>query len=201
MSSRTGLALALAVLLASSGCTSFEMTRLRNHIDRDVPEAEIGKGYAMSFGRFSMGTARTVLALSDDGDESTEMARALLRHVKKVQVGRYDVHGRVALNDVSTPSVFEAYEKRGWIPVVTVREADELVWVMAKEKRDDLRDLLVVVLSDEELLVAKMSGNLTQAVTAAMAESDWASDLARSLQSPPDSAMTESSMTTEVFLP
>jgi len=201
MSSRTGLAIALVALLASSGCTSFEMTRLRNHIDRDVPEADIGKGYAMSFGWFTMGTARTVLALSDDGDESTEMARALLRHVKKVQVGRYDVNGRVALDDVSTPSIFFAYEERGWIPVVTVREDDELVWVMAKEKHDDLRDLLVVVLSDDELVVAKLSGNLTRAVTAAMAESDWASGFARSLQTPPDSASIVSSTTTEVFLP
>lgn len=201
MSSRTGLIIALLALFASSGCTSFEMTRLRNHIDRDVPEADIGAGYAMSFGRFSMGTARTVLALSDDGDESMAMARALLRNVKKVQIGRYDVHGRIALNDIPTPSVFEAYEGKGWIPVVTLREPDEVVWVMAKETHDDLRDLLVVVLSDDELVVAKMSGNLTKAVTAAMAESDWASDLARSLQAPPDTATVESEPPSDTFSP
>ena len=201
MSSRTGWAIVLVACLASSGCMSLEMTRLRNHIDRDVPEAEIGKGFAMSFGFFTMGTARTVLALSDDGDESTAMARALLRNVKKVKVGRYDVHGRIALNEISTPSILKSYEKGGWIPVVTTREPDEVIWVMAKEKREDLRDLLVVVLSDDELVVARMSGNLTQAVSAAMAESDWASEFARSLKTPPDSVMVESSTTTEVFLP
>lgn len=201
MSSRTGLAIALAVFLASSGCMSLEMTRLRNHIDRGMPEAEIGKGFAVSFGFLTMGTARTVLALSDDGDESTAMARALLRNVKKVKMGRYDVNGRVALNEIETPPIFDAYEERGWIPVVTVRETDELIWVLAKEKRDDLRDLLVVVLNEDELVVAKMSGNLTEAVAAAMAESDWASEFARSLESPPDSASIESETTTEVFLP
>lgn len=201
MSSRAGLALVLAVLFASSGCMSLEMTRLRNHIDRDVPEAEIGKGFALSFGFFTMGTARTALALSDDGDESTAMARALLRNVRRVKIGRYDVHGRIALDEISTPSVFEAYEDRGWIPVVTTREPDEVVWVMAKEKHDDLRDLLVVVLSEDELVVAKMSGNLTKAVVAAMQESDWAGEIARSLQSPPDSVSVESSTTTQVFLP
>lgn len=192
MNSRSVGLLALAALLFASGCTSFEMTRLRNHIDRDVPEADIGKGFALSFGRLTMGTARTVLAISDDGDESTAMARALLRNVRKVQIGRYDVHGRVAFDNVPTPSVFEAYERGGWIPVATVRQPDEAVWVMAKEKHDDLRDLLVVVLTEDELTVAKLSGNLSQAVTAAMAESDWASTLSRSLQSPPDSAATES---------
>ncbi|GAB5535365.1 MAG: hypothetical protein Rubg2KO_16140 [Rubricoccaceae bacterium] len=201
MSSRTGLAIAMVGLLASSGCMSLEMTRLRNHIDRGVPEAEIGKGFAVSFGFLTMGTARTVLALSDDGDESTAMARALLRNVRKVKIGRYHVNGRVALTDIESPPIFDAYEERGWIPVVTIRETDELVWVMAKEKRDDLRDLLVVVLSDDELVLAKMSGNLTEAVTAAMAESDWASQFARSLRTPPDSVSLESHTTTEMFLP
>ncbi|MEO0558799.1 MAG: DUF4252 domain-containing protein [Bacteroidota bacterium] len=201
MSSRTGIALALAVLLASSGCMSLELTKLRNHIDRSVPEADIGKGFAVSFGFLTMGTARTVLALSDDGDESTAMARAVLRKVRKVKVARYDVHGAVALNEIETPPVFEAYEKRGWIPVVTTREEDEIVWILAKEKHDDLRDLLVVVLNRDELMVAKMSGNLTEAVTAALAESDWPSQLARSLETPLDSDSIESRTTTEVFLP
>lgn len=187
MNSRTGIAFALMTLMTATGCTSFEMTRLRNHIDREVPQADVGEGFALSFGRLTMGTARTALALSDDNDESTAMARAMLRNVRKVQVGKYEVHGHLDLGTVSTPSIFDAYERKGWIPVATVREPDEAVWIMAKEKHDDLRDLLVVVLSTDELIVAKMSGNLTEAVTAAMAESDWASNIARSLNPSPDS--------------
>ena len=185
MSRRPALTAALALLVLGSGCTSFEMTRLRNGIDREVPEAQVGEGFALSFGFLTMGTARTALALSDDGDPGTVAARAILRNVKKVQIGRYDVEGRPVLSGLATPPVFDEYERKGWTRIVTVREEDEVVWVMAKEKRDDLRDLIVVTLSHEELVVAKLSGNLTRAVAEALHETGWASDLAASLRGAP----------------
>ena len=171
----------LAIAFASSGCTSFEMTRLANHIDRDLPDTEIGEGFALSFGALTMGSARTALAIADDGDGSTEIARVVLRHVKRVQIGTYDVHGAADLSRTRSPRVFAAYERDGWHPVVTVREADEVVWILAREKHDDLRDLLVVMLDHDELMVAKLSGNLSRAVTAAIQESGWALDLAHGL--------------------
>ena len=180
------LGVGLAITVASSGCTSFEMTRLANHIDRDVPEAEIGEGFALSFGALTMGSARTALALADDGDESTEVARAMLRHVKRVQIGTYEVRGNADLSRIRSPRVFAAYERDGWVPVVTVRETDEVVWIMAREKHDDLRDLLVVLLDHEELMVAKLSGNLSRAVAAAFQESNWAFDLAHGLSGADD---------------
>ena len=190
---RTALsAVGLALLLASSGCTSFEMTRLAGHIDRDVPEAEIGEGFALSFGALTMGSARTALALADDGDASTEVARAMLRHVRRVQIGTYDVHGTVDLSRLRSPRVFDAYERDGWLPVVTVREADEVVWILTRDDHDDLRDMLVVMLNHEELVVAKLSGNLGRAVAAAMQETNWARDLAHGLAGADDAEEGES---------
>ena len=171
---------------ALSGCTSFELSRLRNGLARDAGGAEVGPGYALSFGALSMGTARTALAIGDEGDEGTAAARALLRHVRRVQFGRYPVRGAFDGRLVETPAALRRYERRGWVPVVVVRDSSSATWIYAQERDADLRALLLVVFTPEELVLARVSGNLTAGVLAAAAEADIGLDrLTRRRADPP----------------
>ena len=159
-------ALAVAALaLALGGCTSFELSRVRNEVDR-TPGVEVGEGYAVAFGRTTVGALRAGLRLGDD-DEQTAAVRAALGHVRKAHVARYHVRSAPPLASVGTPRTVRRYVRRGWTRVVTARDDDAAVWLLARDdKRGDLGRLIVVTLLPDELIVARLDGNLTEAVAA-----------------------------------
>ncbi len=166
--------LLLAGLLALSGCTSYSLTRVRNDLARDLPEARIGEGYAVAFGRFSLGAARFFAGFADD--EDAELARLVLRDVRKVQFGHYDVEGEVDGARVVMPARLRRYvERDGWDHLATFRDDGEAGWVLYREGRDTVTDLLVVVLNEEELVLARLSGDLGRIVenVAASGRIEW----------------------------
>ena len=152
-----------AALLVLGGCTSLEMTRLGRDLKRDVEEqadVEVGEGYAVGFGRFSLGTARFMGRLTAPG--STEPARRLAGHVRAVKVGRYAVHGRFDGRAVATPPALDRYRRDGWTPLVVARDSASAAWVFLRERPDGrLSDLLAVVLGDGDLVLTKVSGDLS----------------------------------------
>lgn len=155
----------LLLALVLSGCTSFELTRVRNSVDR-TPGVEIGEGYALSFGRLSVGTVRQGLRMSDDDDGQSKALRDALGHVRKAQFARYRVESAPPLDEVETPPVVRRYVRKGWMPAVVARDGDAAVWILAKDRGDELRDLLLVTLLPDELIIGKLSGDLTDAAGA-----------------------------------
>ncbi len=171
MSSRAlGLVLALAV--AGSGCVSTEMGRIKRDLAHDIEatgQATVGKGFAMSIGRGSIGTTRFMSRLF--APTSSEPYRRLSRNVRRVQFARYELAGSVDGRDVSRPASLDRYEADGWYPMVTVRDSSSAVWVLLKERPDDLRltDLLTIVVAEDDLVVTKVSGDLSGLVLDAIA--------------------------------
>ncbi len=152
-----------------SGCASYELMRVRNDIDRQVPEARIGNGYAMSFGRISLGLARWLSGLVDDEDAG--IAQAVLSEVRRVQFARYDINGAFDATTLRMPGRLRSYLERGdWYLLAGIREESEAVWVVYKEKDDIVVDLLAVVMGQEELVLAKISGDLNAVVAAALSQ-------------------------------
>ncbi|MCH8032000.1 MAG: DUF4252 domain-containing protein [Bacteroidetes bacterium] len=154
-----------------SGCASYELMRVRNDLARQAPEARIGDGYAMSFGRISLGLASWLAGLG--GDEDAEMARAVLSEVRRVQFARYDVNGAFDAASLRMPGRLRSYlEQDDWYLLASIREESEAVWVVYKEKDDIVVDLLAVVMGQEELVLAKISGDLNAVVAAALMQQD-----------------------------
>lgn len=166
------LSFLLVAAIFGSGCTSFEIFRLRNDIARQAPEADIGEGYAMSFGRISIGLARWLSGLGDD--EDTDVARAILSEVRRVEFGRFDVNGSFDAAALRMPGRLRHYlEKDNWHHLATIREESEAVWVVYKEgDAGNVVDLLAVVMDEEELVLAKISGDLNAVVAAALSQQD-----------------------------
>ena len=156
--------LLLLLAVVASGCTSFELTRVRNDLARQLPEAEIGDGYAMSFGRFSLGFTRWIANFADD--EDGELAQIALREVRRVQFGRYDVGGAVDARRLTMPAHLRRYvERDGWQHLATFRDGTEAGWVLYRERGDAVTDLFAVVLTEDDLVLARLSGNLSAVVT------------------------------------
>ena len=154
----------VALLLLSTGCTSFELARLRNDIARDTPGIEIGDGYSTSFGRASIGLARFGIGLAGTSDSSTADVNRALRSVRRVQFARYPVLGRSSDAPIPKLPALERYERRGWTPALIVREAGSEVWLYTNERGDALSDGLLVTLADDALTLIRLSGNLDEAI-------------------------------------
>ena len=178
------------LLFLLSGCTSFELTRVRNDLARQMPEAEIGEGYAMAFGSISMGLARLFAGFADD--EDGEIAQVALREVRKVSFGRYDIHGAVDGTRLTMPARLRDYvDDRGWTHLLTFREAQEAGWVLYRADGEMITDLFVVVLAPEELTLARVSGNLSALVLNVLETQEWDLPIFQEPDTPAQEAETE----------
>lgn len=145
--------------LLLTGCTSFELARVRNDLARQLPDAKIGSGYSVSFGGLTLGLGRWLAGFA--GDDDGELAQVALREVRRVQFGHYDVEGAVDGARLVMPERLRHYvEDEGWVHLATYREGGEAGWVLYRERGDAITDLFAVVLSDEELVLARVSGRL-----------------------------------------
>jgi hypothetical protein len=166
------LPLFLALALAGSGCISTEMGRIKRDLQADIERdgtATVGKGYAMSLGRGTIGTSRFLGRLL--APKSTEPARRLGEHVRRVQVAQYSIEGDFDALALRPPAALNRYTDDGWYPLATVRDEDGAVWVLYNERPEDfaITDLLTVVAGDDGLVVTKISGDLTALVHDAVA--------------------------------
>ena len=149
-----------AVLVPLSGCVSFEMGRIKRDLARDIEaqsEAEVGGGFAMGFGRISLGLARFSTWVA--APSSTRAARHLTRHVHSVKVGVWPVRGAFDAERLAAPP---SMERRGWTPFVVVRDSAAATWVYLRERRDGrLTGMLTAVVADDALVLTKMTGDLS----------------------------------------
>jgi hypothetical protein len=144
-----------------------ELARLKGDIERQIPGAVFEKEFAITLGPVSMGFARLVTRLVPDAAE----ARGYLGDVTRVQVAVYNAHRMPPVDHVETPRSLERLRKEGWEMAVKVREEDNVTWVLYKMDKDEIKDLYVIVLSDEELVMVKARGNLERLVGKALSES------------------------------
>lgn len=154
----------VALALSLSGCMSLEMSRLAREVEHEVERdgaAEVGRGYAIAFGGGTIGTSRFLGRLV--APESTEPYRRLSGSVRQVKVARYPVFGVVDGMRLARPARLDRYEADGWLPMVAARDSASAVWVLFREDdaRMTLTDLLAVVVADDELVLARVTGDLT----------------------------------------
>jgi hypothetical protein len=61
-------------------------------------------------------------------------------------------------------------QEEGWETAVRVREENNVVWVMYKIDDDSIRELYVVVLDENELVMVKARGRLERLAARALSE-------------------------------
>lgn len=161
--------LLVAAPLLFTGCTSFELARVRNDLAHQMPDAAIGEGYSVSFGRLSVGFARWIAGFADDEDGA--LAQVALGEVRRVQFGRYPVYGAVDGARLRMPARLRTYvEDEGWVHLATFREAGEAGWVLYRERDAAITDVFAVVLTDEDLVLARVTGDLDALVLHVLAD-------------------------------
>jgi len=168
-------ALAVIVLVclvfSTSGCVwTPELSRVASELERQLPDAKFDKEFALSLGPMALGFAKLVSGMV--GDDDVRHARAYLKEVSRVQVAVYETRDMPSMSNLRMPSRLKDLEDRGWETAVKVREEDEAVWVMYRIDGESIRELYVVVLSDDELVLVKATGNLDRIMARALIDAD-----------------------------
>jgi len=159
MARRTSILMIVIVIMAASGCTwSPELSRVRNQLEEQLPGAEFEKEIELSLGPLSLALARVILGAVDDEDAG--IARKYLRDVSRVQVAVYECDNVPPVSHVKMPEAIRDLEDDGWETAVKVREEDSLAWILYKIDDNRIRELYVITLSDEELVLVKAEGDL-----------------------------------------
>ncbi len=158
---------ALVVGLTAAGCgTSNSVRSVTTAIESQFPGLRCEPETHIRLGRFSLGLVRALVRLSDETD--TEEAQ-LLSALRSVEVSIYEVHGDQG-DSASLPVLGSRLAGRGWSPVITSRESDELVQIFSQENRKgEIAGLFVVALSDDELAIVRIKGHLDRVLAEAIA--------------------------------
>ena len=163
---RTVAVVALVALLCSGCFYSREIAQTRRDLERAYPEAEFDREMMVNLGPLSIRTARWILHWMDE-DDDVAMARSYLGEVRRVKVGLYKTEFLPDLGDFDPPAL-RRFRQDGWELAVQVHEDDEAVWLFYKPGRRGIRDLYAVVLTEEELVLARLRGRLDRLVRRAL---------------------------------
>lgn len=178
--STTEVLLVLVVALTASGCLySREIQQTRREIQRANPELELDRTFSASVGPVGIRLARWITARVDD--EDAQRASRYLRSVRRVKIGVFESNGEGSLAGISE---LRRFERNGWELAVYARDYrddgdsdddDDYddggdVWIYYRERGDTVTDLYAVVLSDEDLVIARVKGNLSELLAEAMRE-------------------------------
>lgn len=161
--------IALFTVLLSGCIYSREIAHTRREIERTYPEARLHRQVVLNFGPGSLGLISLLTHLVPD-DDVRQVAR-YLQDVEHVKLGVYEVEDMPALGDLNIASL-DRLQRQGWEVAVRTREADEAVWVLYRERGDSVRDLYFFVLNREDLVIARLRGDLRKLLQRAITDSD-----------------------------
>lgn len=156
------------LLLGTAGCGSSELRRLRTDLVQSTPGLEIEGGRTYAFGPLTLGLARSILRL---GGEDTRTFVEAARSLQHVAVATFTVSGPDDLRSGRSPRRLDHYLDDGWTTVVRVRDQDQRVWILTHSDDDRVDEALVVTLSQSELVLVKVRGDLAPLARLALAES------------------------------
>jgi hypothetical protein len=80
------------------------------------------------------------------------------------------------LDDFDPPSL-DRFKRDGWEMAVKTQEDNEVVWVLYKERHGVVRDLYAIVLSEDELVLARVKGHLDRLLAKVMEDQIHLRDL------------------------
>ena len=160
------LGFSAALAAASPGCMwAPELAGIRRDLERQMPGASFEKNVELSFGPVTLGIVRFIAAVIPGAGE----ARPWLKGISRVEIGVYDARAD-SVSGVRTPRRLQALIDAGWETAVRVHDDDEAVWVLYRPEGEDVREMFIVVLDRDELVLVKARGHLDRLVAAALEE-------------------------------
>ena len=108
------------------------------------------------------GLINTIMAFADEDDDVKDAA-AVLSGLNKVKISVFDISDNNNTKQLTKliKSKIQNLTSQGYEQIVTVREDDEIVHIVAKVAGDFLEDAMVIVMeANDELVVISLDGDI-----------------------------------------
>lgn len=166
-----------AALPFAGGCIwTPELSQVKQDIARQIPDATFDHQVSLAIGPGGMALARAVVSMVPQAGD----ARGWLKDVSRVEVAVYEVHLDDPGRRIATPSRIEDMLDDGWEMAARVREEDESVWLLYRLDGESVRELFVVALDKDELVLVRVKGRLERLIARALSDGDGHPHLGRS---------------------
>ena len=163
--SRAVVAILLAMTVGSGCLWAPELDRVRKDIERQIPGVEFSREFAISLGPMSIGLLRVIAAVAPVDEDQ----RGYLDEISKVKVAVYEVDNMPRDPEIQVPDrLRRLLDEKGWDLAVRVHEDEESVWVLYKAEDDEVREMYVLVMNTEELVLVRVEGHLDRLFEKAM---------------------------------
>ena len=140
---------------------------------KDKIIGELGNDYKTEF-QFSVGSAAiTISSWFIDFAANEEYIDEMMREISSVQVGVYNrVEGADAKANFGTlQSIDEEMNNKGWKYIVRSADSEELTAIYLSDDPGELLNKMYVInLSDEELVIIEVNGDLKKVISYAIEE-------------------------------
>ena len=131
-----------------------------NHIPESYyTDVELGIG--------SVGLSLAKIAIKFNNDHDVREARKVLSEITKVQVGVYKQNGSDKIKNIRTflNEVASDLYNEGWVNIVKNIDRDEMTSIYLRPNAgNEIRELLVINFERNELVIANVEGNFSQAL-------------------------------------
>lgn len=170
------LLILLLLTLPMAGCFySREIAQTRRDLERQYPGARFDREVVVSLGPGSLRALGWLAGLVPE--DEPQMASSYLREISRVKVGVYKTEYLPNLSEFD-PISLDRFQRDGWEMAVKTHEDNDAVTVMYKEREGSVRDLYVIVLSEDELVLVRFKGHLDRLLAKVMADEVYLRSLA-----------------------
>ena len=161
--------LLIVIAGAASGCLwAPDLAMVRKDIEHQLPGVRFDKEIELSLGPISLAFTRLLTRITPDAGD----ASGYLKDVSRIELAVYNTQDMPPASTVTMPDRLQKMtESEGWELAVKVRDDDELAWILYRLDDETVRELYVVVMSDEELVMVKAEGHLEHLVARALSDS------------------------------
>ena len=166
---RTAILCLAAALPFAGGCVwTPELNSIKQDIARQIPGASFDHEMSFAVGPGGMALARAVVRFVPDA----EGARGWLQDISRVEISVYDVIQSELPKRLETPARIGAMIADGWEMAARVRDKNEAVWVLYRLDDESVREIFVVALDAEELVMVKVKGRLERVIARVLNEGE-----------------------------
>lgn len=160
------IAVLLAIPLLLGGCfRARALERIADEIAWQYPDADFQRDFSISLGAMSLGLVRFGAGFVEEGRQ----AREYMRGVDRVQVAVYKVRRLHDIEDAEMPEgLSDLVNDDDWEVMVKTNEPRERVWILYREDGDIVTDVHMTVLSDDELVLVRVSGRINDILDKAL---------------------------------
>ena len=156
----------IVVAGASFGCMwAPGLAQVRRDLERQLPGARFEKDIELSLGPVSLAFARLFTRMVPDARQ----AGGYLKDVSRIEMAVYDADRVPAAANVTMPHrLEELMQDEDWEMAVRIRNKDELAWILYRVDEERIKELYVVMLNRDELVMVRAEGRLEGLVARAL---------------------------------